>query len=388
MVGKACWILPAWQQLQYMKALFAPRPWYNLVPDQSHTVVTAGYGTFSSTGSLGANNYVTAASTPDGALVMAYMPTISTITVDMSKLSGPAAAQWYDPTNAAYATVPGSPCVNAGTRQFTPPGNNSAGNGDWVLVLQANANSGGTQPPTVPTGLTATAFSSSQINLSWTASADSAGVAGYMVFRNNVQVASTAQTSYSDTNLTPSTGYTYTVEAFDAAGNVSASSSPATATTLVGTSALTPALIQATALQITSGASVSAAFANPNTSGNLIVAYVVWDNSGPVTLSDSRGNIYTSAVGPTKYSGNKTNAQVFYAKNIAGGANTVKATFGTAVRSWGILYIHEYSGIDQTNPLDVTAAASGSSASTEQRFGHHQSRRRARCSAPENQAIP
>ena len=125
--------------LQYMKALFAPRPWYNLSPDQSHTVVTAGYGTFSSTGSLGANNYVTAASTPDGALVMAYMPTISTITVDMSKLSGPAAAQWYDPTNAAYATVPGSPCVNAGTRQFTPPGNNSAGNGDWVLVLQANA---------------------------------------------------------------------------------------------------------------------------------------------------------------------------------------------------------------------------------------------------------
>ena len=99
-------------------------------------------------------------------------------------------------------------------------------------------------------------------------------------------------------------------------------------------------------------------------------------DSGPVTLSDSRGNIYTSAVGPTKYSGNKTNAQVFYAKNIAGGANTVKATFGTAVRSWGILYIHEYSGIDQTNPLDVTAAASGSSASTEQRFGHHQSRRR------------
>ena len=102
-----------------------------------------------------------------------------------------------------------------------------------------------------------------------------------MVFRNNVQVASTAQTSYSDTNLTPSTGYTYTVEAFDAAGNVSASSSPATATTLVGTSALTPALIQATALQITSGASVSAAFANPNTSGNLIVAYVVWDRQRP-----------------------------------------------------------------------------------------------------------
>jgi chitodextrinase len=350
-------------QLQYVTALFAPRPWYNLVPDQSHTVVTAGYGTFSSTGSLGANNYLTAASTPDGALVIAYMPTIRTITVNMSKLSGPAAAQWYDPTNAAYTVVPGSPFANTGTHQFTPPGNNSAGNGDWVLVLEASANSGGGQAPTVPTGLTATAFSSSQINLSWTASTDSAGVAGYMVFRNNVQIATTTQTSYSDTNLTPSTSYTYTVEAFDTAGNVSAASSPATAITLAGTGALTPAFVQAAALQITSGASVSVVFANPTTSGNLIVAYVIWDNSGSVTLSDSRGNTYTSAVGPTKYSGNKTNAQVFYAKNIEGGATTLKATFATTVTSYGILYIHEYSGLDQTNPLDVTGAASGSSAS-------------------------
>ncbi len=216
-------------QLQYVTALFAPRPWYNLVPDQSHTVVTAGYGTFSSSGSLGANNYLTAARTPDGALVMAYMPTIRTITVDMSNLSGAATAWWYDPTNATYTAIPGSPFVNAGTRQFTPPGNNSAGDGDWVLVLEAN--SGDTQAPTVPTGLTTTAISSSQINLSWTASTDNVGVAGYLVFRNNVQIAATALAIYSDTSLTPSTSYTYTVEAFDTAGNVSAASSPATATT-------------------------------------------------------------------------------------------------------------------------------------------------------------
>ena len=354
---------PGVAQLQYVTALFAARPWYNLVPDQSHTIVTAGYGTFSSTDSLGANNYVTAASTPDGALVMAYMPAISTITVNMSTLSGAATAQWYDPTNAAYTAIPGSPFANTGTRQFTPPGNNSGGNGDWVLLLEAGASSGDTQPPTAPTGLTATAISPSQINLSWTASTDNVGVAGYLVFRNNVQIAATARTGYNDTGLTPSNSYIYTVEAFDAAGNVSSPTAPATATTSASTGALTPAFVQAAALQITSGATVSVAFANPTTSGNLIVAYVVWDNSGSVTLSDSRGTTYTGAVGPTRYGGDKTSAQVFYAKNIAGGATTLKATFAAAVTSYGILYIHEYSGLDQTNPLDVTATASGSSAS-------------------------
>jgi chitodextrinase len=355
---------PGVAQLQYVTALFAPREWYNLVPDQNHAVVTAGYGTFSSTGSIGANNYLTAASTPDGALVVAYMPTIRTITVNMSKLSAAVRAQWYDPTSGTYSSIAGSPFSNTGKRQFTPPGNNNGGLGDWVLVLGANGVSIDTQPPTVPTGLTATAVSSSQINLSWNASTDNVGVAGYLVFRNNGQIVSTTQTSYSDTGLSPSTTYTYTVEAFDAAGNISAASSPATATTLTGASgASTPAFVQAAAIQVTSGASVSATFANPNTSGNLIAAYVVWDNSGAVTLSDSLGNTYVSAVGPTKYSGDKANAQIFYAKNIAGGTNTLKATFAAAVTSYGILYIHEYSGISQTNPVDVTAASSGSAAS-------------------------
>src|SRR5216110_272852 len=48
-------------QIAHVNALFAPRPWFNLIPDQSHTVVTAGYGTFSDNGSLGANDYLTAA---------------------------------------------------------------------------------------------------------------------------------------------------------------------------------------------------------------------------------------------------------------------------------------------------------------------------------------
>jgi hypothetical protein len=127
---------PGVRQLQYGTALLSPRQWYNLVPDQSHRVVTAGYGTFAGTGALASNDYLTAARTPDGSLAIAYMPTRRTVTVAMSTLSARVTARWYDPTNGTYSTVAGSPFAPAGIRQFTPPGNNSGGDGDWVLVLE------------------------------------------------------------------------------------------------------------------------------------------------------------------------------------------------------------------------------------------------------------
>ncbi|GEM_PF-948169 len=86
-------------------------------------------------------------------------------------------------------------------------------------------------PPTVPTGLNATAVSRSQVNLTWTASTDHVGVAGYRIFRNGVAVGTSATTSYSDTGLWGNTQYTYKVSAFDAKGNESAQSSQAVVTT-------------------------------------------------------------------------------------------------------------------------------------------------------------
>jgi hypothetical protein len=73
---------------------------------------------------------------PDGRLVIAYTPVSHSFTVDMTKLSGKAAAQWFDPANGTYQPVQGSPLVNVGTHQFTSPGSNSAGDGDWVLLLE------------------------------------------------------------------------------------------------------------------------------------------------------------------------------------------------------------------------------------------------------------
>ncbi|MFG2594343.1 glycoside hydrolase family 6 protein [Streptomyces sp. NPDC048462] len=91
-----------------------------------------------------------------------------------------------------------------------------------------------TQAPTAPTGVTVTAKTSGSVSLSWTASTDDTGVTGYDVFRGGAKVGSTTTTSYTDTGLTASTAYSYTVKAKDAAGNVSAASGALSATTSAG----------------------------------------------------------------------------------------------------------------------------------------------------------
>ena len=125
------------RQMTYATNLFARRRWFDLVPDDDHLVVVSGYGSYAATGSVQDSNYVTAARTPDGRLVMAYVPEGQTIGVDMSKLAARVRARWYDPTNGTYRRVPGSPFDNAGTRRFSPPGKNGDGDPDWVLVLTA-----------------------------------------------------------------------------------------------------------------------------------------------------------------------------------------------------------------------------------------------------------
>jgi chitodextrinase len=89
-----------------------------------------------------------------------------------------------------------------------------------------------TQAPSTPSNLSAVASSSSEINLTWTASTDNVGVAGYRIYRNGAQIATTTTNSYSNTGLTPATQYSYTVSAFDAARNFSAQSAASEVATL------------------------------------------------------------------------------------------------------------------------------------------------------------
>jgi len=85
--------------------------------------------------------------------------------------------------------------------------------------------------PSTPTGFTAIAVSSDQINISWDASTDDIGVTGYDVYRDGVFLKSVTGTSTSDTGLSPDIEYCYTVSAYDVVGNESGQSSEACATT-------------------------------------------------------------------------------------------------------------------------------------------------------------
>jgi chitodextrinase len=85
-------------------------------------------------------------------------------------------------------------------------------------------------PPQTPTNLVATATSATEIDLTWDASSDPT-VAGYDVYRNGVLIGTSTGASFSDTGLSPNTGYSYTVGAYDSQGNVSAESASVAATT-------------------------------------------------------------------------------------------------------------------------------------------------------------
>ena len=111
-----------------------------------------------------------------------------------------------------------------------------------------------------------------------------------------------------------------------------------------------------------SDSSVAVSYLNPQTAGNLNVVAVRWgDNTSSISsVTDSKGNTYARAVGPTSNPG--LQQSIYYAKNIGAGSNTVTVKFSQAA-AYPDLRILEYSGLDLTNPLDVTAGASGSGTS-------------------------
>ena len=350
---------PGSAQMGLVKFLFAPRAWYNLIPDQTHDVVTAGNGTFADSGALADSDYLTAARTPDGALVMAYMPTVRTITVDMSKLAAAAYASWYDPTNGTFSAISGSPLANSGTRNFTPAGNNAAGDGDWVLVLEASSVPPDTEKPSIPTGLTVTSATSSAISISWTPSSDNVAVAGYQVYRDGTLLQTTFATSFTDTGLTQATAYSYTVAAFDYANNVSDQSAPLDAETagpgptFVQQGDATPQSPQTT---------VSATYAADQSAGNTNIVAIGWnDTTASITsVMDGAGNAYQPAV--ATHRGNGLSQAIYYAPSIAaaaGGSNQVTVTFDQAA-VFVDLRVTEYSGLISSNSFDAGKSANGS----------------------------
>lgn len=102
----------------------------------------------------------------------------------------------------------------------------------WNVALTAAA----ARAPSTPSGLVATP-GDTQVTLSWKPSTASSPVAGYRVFRDGGQVGQVSFTSFTDSGLSDGTSYTYTVQAFDSAGALSALSKALSATPLAASSA-------------------------------------------------------------------------------------------------------------------------------------------------------
>src|SRR3984893_14505106 len=105
---------------------------------------------------------------------------------------------------------------------------------------------------------------------------------------------------------------------------------------------------------------VSVTYTDAQSAGNLNVVIVGWNDTTNVvnSVSDSQGNTYQLAVGPTKQS-TALSQSIYYANNVVGGSNTVTVRFsGSAMHP--DIRILEYSGLDASNPLDVAKGESGS----------------------------
>ena len=262
--------------------------------------------------SLSSTGYCLAQTPATGAEYLVYAPSGGSFTVNLSATTRLLNVEWLDPSTGTI-TSGGTTTGGSSSRSFTPPFG-----GDAILYLVDAAGHAGTasgtrttysdtpltanasysyrvraadaagnlspysnvatattlgtdsQAPTAPGTVTATAASVAEIDLSWAASLDNVGVAGYRVERCQgagcatfVQIAAPAGTgtTYSDSGLTANTSYIYRVRATDAAGNLSAYSNAASATTLTTISGL----VAAYSFNEGTGTSVADASGNGNT---------------------------------------------------------------------------------------------------------------------------
>jgi Protein of unknown function (DUF4038)/Putative collagen-binding domain of a collagenase len=116
------------EEYTLMANFFLARKWWELVPDQDHTFLTGGAGEPTGEGDVADSDYATAAVTPDGTLAVVYVPEWRTVEIDTSQLQPGFRARWFDPTDGKYEDA---------KAPYKPPGENTGGDNDWVLVFEA-----------------------------------------------------------------------------------------------------------------------------------------------------------------------------------------------------------------------------------------------------------
>src|SRR5882724_3108308 len=229
------------------------------------------------------------------------------------------------------ATVSDLNWTVAGTGDYNGDGNadilwrNTATgeNSLWLTTPGAD-----TTPPSVPAGLTGTAVSSTQINLSWNASTDNVAVTGYRVYRGGTLIATLGNvTTYQNTGLSPATTYVYTVQAVDGAGNASAQSAAASTTTQAVADTTPPSVPAGLTGTAVSSTQINLSW-NASTDNVAVTGYRVYRGG---TLIATLGNV-------TTYQNTGLTASTAYAYTVqavdgAGNASAQSALASTTTRA-------------------------------------------------------
>jgi chitodextrinase len=215
-----------------------------------------------------------------------------------------------DVTNTTSKTV--SPTQ---TTTYMLTATNAGGSATARLTVGVTGGGGGTvdtTPPTNPTLLSATAKKPAEVDLAWSASTDNVGVAGYQILRNGSIVTSVAGgiLSYADTTVSANTTYSYSIKAYDAAGNYSNASNSIQVTT--------PAVVVAPPVVSTFAAAPSSVVTGQS-------ATLSWTVSGASSVSVDNGigtvsNVASKTVSPTQ-----TTTYTLTAAN-SGGTTTARVT--------------------------------------------------------------
>jgi hypothetical protein len=262
--------------------------------------------------------------------------------------------------------------IAVGSYSATAPLSSS---GPWIMQMVAfltpSSTGGDHTPPTAPSALTATAVSVSQINLSWTASTDNVGVTGYLLERcqgagctNFAQVAAVAgtTTTYSDSNLTANSSYSYRVRATDAAGNLSSYSNIASATTSLSVSPRVASLTYTRTQQFTANFSsvtwsVDSVTGGSASSGTITGTglYTPPSSTGTHTVTATTTDQSLSA-SATVYITNYPGTYTYHNDNLRTGQNsneTVLTPSNVNQTNFGKLFSYALDGIAFASPLYV-----------------------------------
>ena len=181
-----------------------------------------------------------------------------------------------------------------------------------------------TTPPTTPTGLAANAASPSQINLNWSASTDNDAVADYRVYRNGAFVATVTTTTYQDSGLSPSTTYSYNVDARDETGNISGLSVPDTASTLSAPDTAAPTTPSGLAASAVSDTKINLNW-SASTDNVAVTGYRVFRNDALLTTLGNVTTFQDTGLNPTTTYTYRVRA-LDAAGNVSAQSNAASAT--------------------------------------------------------------